>query len=207
MRMLHSIFASFKESVCMRKDKSAVSNICGSSHSQASLSRAIHEPLFHYTSGRWLYDEDLQLKCQYVKFNVDSLRERGSQVVGARCCQISKLSEGLYNKVFSLETENSKEILARIPNPNAGSSCYVFASEVATLDFVRLPEVVGWSSSSSLSHPNPVAAEYILMKRIKGRQLSEVWPTMSEAQRFRLVKNVMAIEAKLAGMSNIASLL
>jgi hypothetical protein len=45
---------------------------------------------------------------------------------------------------------------------------------------------------------NPVGAEYILMKRVKGRQLSEVWGTMSEAQRFGLVKNVVAIEAKLA---------
>ncbi|OAT01925.1 phosphotransferase enzyme family protein [Blastomyces dermatitidis ER-3] len=206
MRMLHSIFASFKEPVRMHKGKSAVLNICGSSHSQASLNRAIHEPLFRYTSGRWLYDEDLQLKHRYVKFNVDSLLECASQVVGARCCQLTKLPEELYNKVFSLETEDGKEILARIPNPNAGSSCYIVASEVATLDFlcnvldISVPEVVDWSSSSSLSHPNPVGAEYILMKRIKGLQLSEVWPTMSEAQRFRLVKNVVAIEAKLAGI-------
>jgi hypothetical protein len=43
-----------------------------------------------------------------------------------------------------------------------------------------------------------VGAEYILMKRIKGRQLSNVWGTMSEAQRFGLVKSLVAIEAKLA---------
>lgn len=120
----------------MRKSKSAASNVCGSSRGQASLSRAIDEPLFRYTSGRWLYDEDLQLKRRYVKFNVDGLRERVSQVVGARCCQITKLPEGLSNKVFSLETDNGEEVLARIRNPNAGSSRYVVASEVATLDFV-----------------------------------------------------------------------
>jgi hypothetical protein len=50
---------------------------------------------------------------------------------------MTKLPEGLYNKVFSLEMENSREILARIPNPNAGHPTYVMASEVATLDFVR----------------------------------------------------------------------
>lgn len=36
------------------------------------------------------------------------------------------------------------------------------------------------------------------MRRVKGRQLSDVWESMSEAQRFGLVKNVVAIEAKLA---------
>jgi hypothetical protein len=50
---------------------------------------------------------------------------------------MTKLPEGLYNKVFSLEMENGREILARIPNPNAGHPAYVVASEVATLDFVR----------------------------------------------------------------------
>lgn len=38
------------------------------------------------------------------------------------------------------------------------------------------------------------------MERVEGRQLSEVWHTMSEAQHFKLVKNVVAIEAKLAGL-------
>jgi hypothetical protein len=35
------------------------------------------------------------------------------------------------------------------------------------------------------------------MERVPGHQLCDVWPTMSEAQRFKLVKNVVEIEAKL----------
>lgn len=49
---------------------------------------------------------------------------------------MTKLAEGLYNKVFAQKMENEEEILARIPNPNAGHPKYVVASEVATLDFV-----------------------------------------------------------------------
>ena len=49
-------------------------------------------------------------------------------------------------------------------------------------------------------HPNTVGTEYMLMERVKGYQLSEVWDTMSEAQRFGLVKNLVEIETKLAKM-------
>lgn len=94
------------------------------------------EHLFSYTSGRWLYKESLQLKKRYVKFNVEALKKIAAQILDSRCVGISKLSEGLYNKVFSLTMENGREILARIPNPNAGHSRYVVASEVATLGFV-----------------------------------------------------------------------
>jgi hypothetical protein len=91
---------------------------------------------FRYTSGRWLYDEHLQFERRFVKFNVQALQQVASKVLGAQCVQMTKLPEGLYNKVFSLKMENGEEVLARIPNPNAGHPQYCVASEVATLDFV-----------------------------------------------------------------------
>lgn len=92
---------------------------------------------YSYTSGRWLYNEQQQLEKRYVKFDVPALQHTASHIVGSRCIQMTKIPEGMYNKVFSLKMENSREVLARIPNPNAGNSQYVVASEVATLDFVR----------------------------------------------------------------------
>ena len=92
---------------------------------------------FNYTSGRWLIDEAHQLKKRYTNFNIPALQHTAGQLMGSRCIQMNKLPEGLFNKVFSLRMENGKEILARIPNPNAGHPHYVVASEVATLDFVR----------------------------------------------------------------------
>ncbi|KZN88255.1 Altered inheritance of mitochondria protein [Penicillium chrysogenum] len=159
---------------------------------------------FRYTSGRWLYDEHLQFERRFVKFDVQALQQVASKVLGAQCVQMTKLPEGLYNKVFSLKMENGEEVLARIPNPNAGHPQYCVASEVATLDFLRnilgipVPRVLAWSSPSL--HPNTVGTEYMLMERVKGYQLSEVWDTMSEAQRFGLVKNLVEIETKLAKM-------
>lgn len=94
-------------------------------------------PFFCYTSGRWLDNEQLQFERRYVEFNISALQQTAGQILGTRCTQMTKLPEGLYNKVFSLKMANGQEILAKIPNPNAGNPHYVVASEVATLDFVR----------------------------------------------------------------------
>ncbi|KAE8355458.1 phosphotransferase enzyme family protein [Aspergillus coremiiformis] len=168
------------------------------SSSNRPTNTASHE--FNYTSGRWLINEAHQLEKRHIKFDVPALQRIAGQLMGSRRVRMTKIPEGLFNKVFSLQMENGKEILARIPNPNAGHPHYVVASEVATLDFLRtvlgipVPRVLSWSSSSQ---PNPVGAEYILMERVKGRQLSEVWDDMSEAQRFGLVKSLVDVERKL----------
>ncbi|KAI1933446.1 hypothetical protein LOZ66_006452 [Ophidiomyces ophidiicola] len=116
---------------------------------------------------------------RYIEFNVNALKTAAGRILGHSCSQISKLPEGLYNKVFMLKTDI-----------------------VATLDFLRnvldipVPEVIDWSPPST--QPEAVGAGYMLMKKVKGCHLSEVSPDMSEAQRFRLVKSVVAIEAKLS---------
>ncbi|KAL1977317.1 hypothetical protein VTN31DRAFT_176 [Thermomyces dupontii] len=149
-----------------------------STSSSTSKASQDDESFFQYTSGRWLHDEQLQLERRYITFDIDALKNLAATKLGSRCSQIRKLLEGLYNKVFSLRMEDGREILARIPNPNAGPSRYVVASEVATLDFLRnileipVPEVIDWSISSE--QPNPVGAEYILMEKVKGLQLSQV---------------------------------
>jgi hypothetical protein len=103
----------------------------GSSHGKADLTA--QDPLFRYTSGRWLYNEELQLKRRYVKFNVAALRDIAGHALGVPFSRVTKLPEGLYNKVFLLGSDTGEGVLARIPNPNAGSSRCVVASEVATL--------------------------------------------------------------------------
>jgi aminoglycoside phosphotransferase (APT) family kinase protein len=87
---------------------------------------------------------------------------------------MSKLGEGNFNKIFLLKMDDA-EVVARIPHPNAGPPHFTTASEVATLFFLRnhlkinVPKVFGWSSNASST---PVAAEYILMERASGVELS-----------------------------------
>lgn len=95
------------------------------------------ERLFRYTSGRWLWDEEQQLRDRYKAFNVSQLQNLAAQAIGSEGCDsISKLAEGGFNKAFRLEMNDGKSILARIPNPNAGPAVYTTASEVATMEFV-----------------------------------------------------------------------
>ncbi|PKY03575.1 kinase-like protein [Aspergillus campestris IBT 28561] len=161
-----------------------------------------NDHFFRYTSGRWLYDEQLQLENRYVEFNIQALRHTAAHVLGSRCIEMSKVPEGFYNKVLSLKMEDGREVLARIPNPNAGNPKHIVASEVATLDFARnvlhipAPKVLAWSSPSLPQ--NPIGPEYMLMEKVQGCQLSEVWDNMSEAQRFGLIKSLVNIERKLA---------
>jgi hypothetical protein len=97
-----------------------------------------YEHFFHYTSGRWLWDEESQLRERFLVFNVQELQRIAAESVGAQSCvSITKLAEGGYNKVFRLVMDNGSVAIARIPNPNAGPAHKTTASEVATMDFVR----------------------------------------------------------------------
>lgn len=96
-----------------------------------------HEDYFRYTSGRWLWNENQQLRERYKRFNVEELKNSAAKSVGARSCvSMVKLVEGGTNKVFRLVMNDGSVVIARIPNPNAGPAFRTTASEVATMDFV-----------------------------------------------------------------------
>jgi len=90
-----------------------------------------------YTSGRWLWDEEEQLRQRYRRFNVLELQNAAANAIGLRnCTKISKIGEGNFNKVFKLTMDDESVVIARIPHPNAGPPIITTASEVATMDFV-----------------------------------------------------------------------
>lgn len=69
--------------------------------------------------------EEQQLRDRYKAFNVAQLQTLASQATGSDgCASITKLAEGGFNKVFRLQMNDGKTILARIPNPNAGPAFY-----------------------------------------------------------------------------------
>jgi hypothetical protein len=45
--------------------------------------------------------------------------------------------EGNFNKSFLVTMTDGREVVAKIPNPNAGRPHFNTASEVATMDYVR----------------------------------------------------------------------
>lgn len=79
------------------------------------------ESLYRYTSGRWLWDEAAQFSRRFVRFNVAELAQIAARSVGASSCvEIKKVPEGNFNKAFLLTMDDGNEVIAKIPNPNAG---------------------------------------------------------------------------------------
>ncbi|KAJ5790105.1 uncharacterized protein N7518_007116 [Penicillium psychrosexuale] len=54
-----------------------------------------YEDFFRYTSGRWLWNEEQQLKDRYKAFNVTELQSLAAKAVQSdSCISITKLAEG-----------------------------------------------------------------------------------------------------------------
>jgi hypothetical protein len=73
-----------------------------------------------------------------VQFDMNALAQIAATSIGAkRCISVKKCPDGQYNKVFLMMTDDGREVIAKVPNPNAGIPHLTTASEVATMDFVR----------------------------------------------------------------------
>ncbi|RMZ84963.1 hypothetical protein DV738_g299, partial [Chaetothyriales sp. CBS 135597] len=133
--------------------------------------------------------------------DVTELAKAAAEAAGSNSCiDITKLPEGNFSKVFLMVMDDGKEIIAKLPNPNAGRAHLTTASEVATMDFVRnvlkvpAPKVYAWNSSCA----NPVGAEYILMERVSGIELDKVWDGMSGKEKFEVVQQLAQYDAAFA---------
>ncbi|KAL4876129.1 kinase-like domain-containing protein [Aspergillus karnatakaensis] len=160
--------------------------------------------LYTYQRYRWLYPE--KLASRYREFRLPALIEAALKVTNngaAECVKVLKCLEGQYNKAFILSMSTGQDIVARIPNPNAGPKFYTIASEVATRHFLRdclaipVPRIHAWSTDES----NPVGAEYILEEMAQGQSLGSIWGQLSIDSKHSIVKQVVGIEKKLASVA------
>jgi hypothetical protein len=169
------------------------------SHPQTDMN-----PLFSYTSGRWLWNEREQLEARYRYFNIASLQQVACQAVGAdKCISFEKIGEGNYNKAYHLEMEDGQKVIAKVPHPNAGPRLLTTASEVATMEFARTilniptPQVLAWSATDQ----NPVQAEYIIMEEARGSPLYEAWHGLSLRKKADIIREFVDVERKLLSIS------
>ncbi|KAF9475595.1 hypothetical protein BDN70DRAFT_914917 [Pholiota conissans] len=133
------------------------------------------DPFFAYTSGRWLCNNDAQLKARYAAFNIDGLKDIASETIGSPVQSMTKIAESL-NRIFLLTHQNGTQTIARIPTPICGPPFFTTSSEVATMDLLRrlgvpVPKVLAWSSRA---HATRVESEFIIMEKVDGEPLSEM---------------------------------
>lgn len=55
---------------------------------------------------------------------------------------------------------------------------------------VPIPKVFDWNSSAS----NQIGSEYIVMKRVEGRELADTWYTMTFKERMAVIEKIVDIE-------------
>ncbi|KAF1962350.1 kinase-like protein [Byssothecium circinans] len=170
--------------------------------------------MFEYTSGRWMqaipyshdssiawliYNEPLRKSERYLKFDIPALyRTIISSISAKDITSLVKIAEGGFNRIFQATCTDGTQVLARLPYPSTVPRHYTVASEVATLEYLRLkqipvPRVYGWSSTAS----NPVGAEYIIMEKLHGKTLGDVWFTLDFKQRYKVIEQIVQLEQKL----------
>ncbi|KZF25763.1 kinase subdomain-containing protein [Xylona heveae TC161] len=159
------------------------------------------DDLFRYTSGRWLYNESKRLQERQLSFNLPALVKAAAISIGrdgSDIRSIQKLAEGGFNRTFQLTMKDGFQLIARLPYPSTQPKRLAVASEVATMDLIRsygvpAPKIYGYSCDAH----NPVGAEYILMEEAPGRLLGDIWFSLSEKDRIKILSEIVDNEAKL----------
>ena len=99
---------------------------------------------FRFTRGRFVSNEEFEMSQRCVHFNMDKLAQIAASTIGSRCCvAIGGCPDGQYAKAFLMTMEDGKQVVVKVPNPNAGPGQLVTASEVATMEFEILMTLFG----------------------------------------------------------------
>lgn len=122
----------------------------------------------------------------------------------------------MYNKSYVFTMDDGRQVIGKVPNPNAGLPHVTTASEVATMDFVHAidprgrslvwltsaqvrniletpaPHVYAWNSRAN----NPVGAEYIIMEKMPGVQLLQVWDQMKLTDKLQIVTQLFKFQKR-----------
>ncbi|EZF31081.1 hypothetical protein H101_05301, partial [Trichophyton interdigitale H6] len=165
--------------------------------------------LFEYTSGRFLFNEQLRLAERHVKFNRDALATVICQSTGRPefdLISITKLAEGGFNRVLQATFKDGYTVLVRIPYHSMVPKRFAVASEAATLGLLHsrglpVPRVLGYSANNS----NPVGAEYLLLEKIDGSPFGDRWFTIGNKSRAKIMKQIVAVETRFMSITFPAS--
>ncbi|RDW93814.1 aminoglycoside phosphotransferase family protein [Aspergillus mulundensis] len=155
------------------------------------------------------FNETKRQEQRHVKFDVDALLQAIAASVKRPVEDITslvKLHEGDHNRILQATFNDKLQVLAKIPYHTVAKH-YEIASEAATLTllrhykFTQVPEVLGYSADAN----NPVKTEYLLMSKVPGRRLSEVWPDLDDEAKEKVAIQIVRLEADIMGLKFPAS--
>ncbi|KAI4960759.1 hypothetical protein J4E86_002384 [Alternaria arbusti] len=145
-------------------------------------------------------NESLRTAERRLVFNVSELKEVAAKALNRPASDvhaIKKIAEGGFNRILEVMMNDGSSVLARLPYPSTLPRRLAVASEVATLDFLRtngipVPRVLDYSTGE-----NAVGVEYMLMERLPGKPLSDIWFNLAEEERCHILHKIVSMEIKL----------
>ncbi|KAL9105601.1 MAG: hypothetical protein Q9227_009259 [Pyrenula ochraceoflavens] len=148
-----------------------------------------------------LYNEQRRLDERRVTFDFPELCRVAAKSVDRNdndIDKILKIAEGGSYRVFEITFRDGFQVITRLPYASTRPKTRGIASEVATMKFLKLhgcpvPSVYDWSSSAS----NAVGVEYMIMEKVQGIELQDLWYSMSVKERMNIVGNIVDLERKL----------
>ncbi|OBT67684.1 hypothetical protein VE03_03533 [Pseudogymnoascus sp. 23342-1-I1] len=119
--------------------------------------------------------------------------------LGIADAEITFLAQGAFNKVYTISLPWKEDLILRIALPV--DPRFKTLSEVATMEWMLhntsapVPRVVRYGESRA----NVVGLEWILMTRLEGRHLGDVWQTISYEAKEELVRRGAGVLGELFG--------
>ena len=162
----------------------------------------VYQPKFVWESGiwgpipRWLSLPDVTV--------IETLSRRHLQLPPNCRLAVTFFSEGALNKLYAISSSDDG-------GDNFGPPRYIFratspvepfyktASEVATLSYIRehttipVPSVVAYSSTAE----NELGCEWILMEKVPGVALTNVWSDIGLETKSRVIKSIVGFVRQL----------
>jgi len=160
--------------------------------------------IYDANAGFRRYNESLRLKERVLNFDVTELKKAAAAAVhkdSTKVHSFSKLAEGGFNRAFEMSIDGIL-VIARLPYPSTYPKHFTIASEVATINLVRsygvpAPKILGYSATSD----NAVGSEYMIMEKVSGRDLGDIWYELSEKERLKVLSQVGKLESLLFSIS------
>jgi len=145
---------------------------------------------------QWTVDPDLGA----IKQTIQSLRPSST-------VQVTFLTQGAFNKLYDVKIDNEVFII-RVSLPV--DPYYKTMSEVSTMDWISrtasipVPRVITYQSSRE----NPIGFEWIIMTKMPGKPLKEIWRSLPFSAKTDLVEQLAAYSSylfrnQLQGIGNI----
>lgn len=147
------------------------------------------------------YNEQRRLAERRLTFDATALLQVIAKAVKRSSDSIlkfSKIAEGSSYRVFEAVFGDGFAVIARLPYPCTVPRSFGIASEVATMQFLRLhdipvPQVYDWASSAR----NAVGSEYIIMAKAEGQELEHTWYTMTVQERMNVMEKIVDMKKRL----------